>query len=62
MLLDVDEDAKLKTRFYYDNEEIVYIKNIMEQDGETIEELVKVKCIYDAEDSLFEIPADYAEI
>lgn len=62
MLLDVGEDAKLKTRFYYDNEEIVYIKNIMEQDGETTEELVKVKCIYDAEDSLFEIPADYAEI
>ena len=32
------------------------------QVDETIEELVKVRCIYDAEQSLFEIPEDYAEI
>jgi len=62
MLIDVSEDGNLKTRFYYNNGELEYIKNIIEQDGETIEELVKVKCIYDAEKSLFEIPEDYAEI
>lgn len=62
MLVDVSEEGNLKTRFYYNDGELSYIKNIIEQDGEIIEELVKVKCIYDAEDSLFEIPEDYAEI
>ena len=62
MLIDVSEDGNLKTRFYYNNGELEYIKNIIEQDGENIEELVKVKCIYDAEQSLFEIPEEYAEI
>lgn len=62
MLVDVNEEGNIKTRFYYDDGEIAYIKNIIEQDQETIEELVKVKCNFDAEDSLFEIPEDYAEI
>lgn len=62
MLIDVSEDGNFKTRFYYNNGELEYIKNIINQDGENIEELVKVKCIYDAEQSLFEIPKDYAEI
>ena len=62
MLIDVSEDGNLRTRFYYNNGELEYIKNIIEQDGENIEELVKVKCVYDAEKSLFEIPKDYAEI
>ena len=62
MLIDVNEEAILKTRFYYDDGEIKYIKNIIEQGEEKIEELVIVDCIYDAEDSLFEIPEDYAEI
>lgn len=61
MLIDVSEEGKLKTRFYYNNGELEYIKNIINQDGEEIEELVKIKCIYDAEQSLFEIPEDYAE-
>ena len=62
MLIDVSEEGKLTTRFYYNNGELEYIKNIINQDGETLEELVKVKCIYDAEQALFEIPEDYAEI
>ena len=62
MLLDVNENETLKTRFYYEKGNLKYIKNIIEQDGETIEELVKAKCIYNAEDSLFEIPEEYAEI
>lgn len=61
MLVDVNEEGILKTRFYYDNGEITYIKNIIEQKGEIVEELVKVKCIYDIDNSLFEIPEDYAE-
>jgi len=61
MLIDVFEDEKVKTRFYYNNGELEYIKNIIEQDEENIEELIKVKCLLNAEDSLFEIPEDYAE-
>lgn len=62
MLIDVSEEDSIKTRFYYDGEEIVYIKNIIEKEGKKLEELVEVKCIYDADDSLFDIPEDYAEI
>lgn len=62
LFVDVNEEGKLKTRFYYDDGEIKYIKNIIEQDGKNIEELVKTTCIYNAEDYLFEIPEDYSEI
>ena len=63
MLINVSEEGKVKTRFYYDNnKQIVYIKNIVEEEGEeTKEEILKVSCIYNAEDSLFEVPNEYAE-
>lgn len=62
MLVDVDEEEIVKTRFYYDKGKIVYIKNIVEKEDNTIQEVLKIKCVYDAEDSLFKIPEDYAEI
>lgn len=62
MLIDAEEEGSLKTRFYYKDGNLEYIKNIIEQDGDTVEELVKINCVYDVEDSLFEIPESYAEI
>ena len=59
----MEEEAKVKTRFYYDdNKQIVYIKNIVQEtEGDTKEEILKVNCVYDAEDTLFTIPEEYAE-
>lgn len=62
MLLDINEDEKIKTRFYYEKGKLKYIKNIIEKHGEKREELIKAKCLYESENSLFEIPEDYAEI
>jgi len=62
ILIDVGEEGKLKNKFYYENGKIAYIRNIVELDGEILEELLKVKCVYDSEDNLFEIPEDYAEL
>ena len=47
-LLDQQQQLTLQT-----NQQIQHLQ---------LEELVKVKCIYDAEELLFEIPEDYAEI
>lgn len=53
----LDENG-VKTRIYFDkNSNIAYIKTIFGDQSE----LLKVKLTYDADDSLFEIPADYAE-
>lgn len=55
--LDIDE-AEVKTRFYFDkNDDLVYIKTLY---GEK-QELLKVKLNTNVEDSIFEIPSDYAE-
>ena len=57
----------LPTRFYFDKNELVYLKTIYdvinEETGERTqaEELQTVKVEYEVEDSIFEIPADYAE-
>jgi hypothetical protein len=62
MLTNIDDESTVKTRFYYNNNDIAYIKNIIEVDGETVEELIKVSIDYTVDDSLFEIPSDYAEL
>lgn len=50
-------EADIKTRFYFDkNGNLTYIKTIY---GE--EELLKVNLEKDVDDSIFEIPSDYAE-
>ena len=63
MFINAGEGSNLKTRFYYDdNKQIVYIKNIVQEtEGDTKEEILKVNCVYDAEDTLFTIPEEYAE-
>lgn len=54
--LDVDEE-NVKTRFYFDGDNLVYIKTILAEE----EELLEVEISYDVADELFEIPSDYAE-
>lgn len=54
-------DAKqedIKTRFYFDKDDnLVYIKTIFEEK----QELLKVKLDQEVDDSIFEIPSNYAE-
>ena len=55
--LELDE-SEIKTRFYFDNNgNLTYIKTIYGEESE----LLKVKLEKDVDDSLFEIPANYAE-
>ena len=55
--LELDESS-IKTRFYFDNNgNLTYIKTIYGEDSE----LLKVKLESNVDDSLFEIPANYAE-
>ena len=54
---DISED-EIKARFYFDNEgNLKYIKTIKG----SYQELLKINIISEVEDSLFEIPANYAE-
>jgi len=53
---DIDE-SKIKTRFYFEGNDLKYIKTISE-DGE---ELLQVTILYNVDDNLFEIPSDYLE-
>ena len=62
MLAHETEDSNIITRFYFDNNDLVYIKNIIIDEEEKQEELLKVSLRYDVDDSLFEIPEDYAEL
>ncbi len=62
ILLNANEDSIIKTRFYFDGDEIVYIKNIVTNEDMELEELLKVTLEYDIDDSLFEIPSNYAEM
>ena len=55
--LSLDEQV-IKTRFYFDKDNnLVYVKTIY--DGN--EELLKISLSNNVEDSLFEIPSNYAE-
>lgn len=56
-MLNVDE-SNIKTRFYFDSKDnLVYIKTL---NGDQ-QELLKVKLENDVNDSVFEIPSNYAE-
>lgn len=63
---DMDTNS-IKTRFYFKGNELVYLKTIYdvveEETGERTqkEELQTIKVEYQVEDSIFEMPADYAE-
>lgn len=46
-----------KTRFYFEGDELVYIKTITKDN----QELMKIETSYNVKDNLFEIPSDYQE-
>lgn len=52
-----DNVSNLKTRFYFEGDNLVYIKTIVNED----EEIAKVEINYEVEDGLFQIPSDYEE-
>ena len=58
---EANEESKIKNRFYFDGDELVYIKNIIINEEEQHEELLKTSIIYSVDDNLFEIPEEYAE-
>ena len=53
-----DEQNEIKTRFYFDNGKISYIKTISGED----EELLKIDFSDNVDENSFEIPDDYAEL
>ena len=52
-----ENSEDVKTRFYFDGDELVYIKTI---EGDQ-EELLKVNISYNVDENLFQIPSDYNE-
>ena len=54
---DIGETEKVKTRFYFKGDNLVYIKTIVGQK----EELLKVDISYNIDEKLFEIPSNYKE-
>ena len=62
ILLDDYDEEVVKTRFYFDGDNIVYIKNIAKINGKIDDEILKTNLKYEADDSLFEIPEDYSEM
>lgn len=68
IISDINIDVEsVKTRFYFKGNELVYIKTIFDvvdsKTGERtkLQELQTVKIQYEVDDSVFEIPSDYAE-
>ena len=57
-----DENETLKTRFYFDGDKIIYIKTIINDEENNKEELLKIDLKFFAEEKLFEIPKNYAEL
>ena len=54
----LDENEEIKTRFYFDKDDnLVYIQTIK---GVT-QELLKIRLEKEVDDSIFEIPSNYAE-
>ena len=54
---EIGETEKVKTRFYFKGDNLVYIKTIIGQK----EELLKVDISYNIDEKLFEIPSEYQE-
>lgn len=52
------DEQKIKTRFYFDGDKLVYIKTIV---GD-YEETLKVDISYEVDSKLFEIPSDYKQV
>lgn len=56
-LEDFSNDRNIRTRFYFDNNDLVYIKTISDEK----EELLSFELSDGVDDNLFEIPSDYTE-
>lgn len=59
-LMNADEDVSeedTNTRFYFDGDDLEYIKTIMGDKSE----LISVDVSYDVDDNIFEIPSDFQE-
>ncbi len=61
-LLHETDNCIITTRFYFDKNNLVYIRNIIEDEGKKEEELLKVVIKYEVNDDVFKIPEDYAEM
>ena len=59
---DIDDSSIVKTRFYFNGNNICYIKNIIQSDNENQEELIKADLSFSVDEKLFNIPEDYAEV
>ena len=57
----INEESNIKIRFYFNGNNICYIKNIITSEEEKQEELIKTDLKYIVDDNLFNIPEDYAE-
>ena len=57
-----NETSNIKTRFYFDGNDIKYIKNIITTDEDVAEELLKITLNYNVDENVFKIPDDYAEV
>ena len=57
-LSDEGDVENIKTRFYFDGDNLVYIKTITSN----TQELLKVEIFDDVDENLFEIPSDYREM
>lgn len=57
----INESSNVRTRFYFNGNSICFIKNLIESEDGSQEELIRVVLKYEADDSLFIIPEDYAE-
>lgn len=53
-----EDESVIKTRFYFDGDNINYIKTTIDSE----EEILKVEFLNDVNESLFEIPDNYAEL
>ena len=58
LLTNYDENSSIRTRFYFDEKNIVYIKTFIDDK----EELLKIDFSDEADESLFEIPTDYEKL
>lgn len=55
---EIKENQEVKTRFYFNDDELVYIKTIIGEE----EELLKVDISYNVDKKIFEIPLEYEEM
>lgn len=53
--ISTEDEEKAKTRFYFEGDQLVYIKTIIEDE----QELLKVDISNQVDEKLFEIPSDY---